>query len=183
VNDRFAVAHDDMLGEVRSAISGATQWDTGQINDTGFILGWLKNNSSDFFQAKIQICHRRYLGQNLDSIHVHYLLESASTLNETILFTGAYVWIKPGSIIPANSGWTALSGAGLTLTLTTQSAYYYGIHLLQTNIAPPVNEGYGGILLIKVTRGNGTHTGRFGILDCDVHTPINRLGSYNEASD
>ena len=183
VNDRFAVAHDDMLGEVRSAISGATQWTQAQINDTGFILGWLLNNSNDFFQVKIQMSHRRNLGTALDSVHIHYLLENSATAGETIVWSGAYAWIQPGSVIPANSGWTAFSGAGLTQTLPTAAAYYYGLHSIQANIAAPANEGYGGMLLIKITRGNGTHGGRVGILDCDAHSQMNRLGSYNEATD
>ena len=45
-NDDIGGAYDDMLGEVRSAITGGTAWNTAAINDTGFLLGWLRNNSS-----------------------------------------------------------------------------------------------------------------------------------------
>lgn len=179
----LGVGHDDMLGEVRSGITGATSWQLAQINDTGFILGWLRNNSNDFFQVKIQVPHRRNLGTALDSIHIHYILEIASSPAEQVVFSGSYAWMQPGAAVPNNAGWTAFSGAGLTLTLGARDAYYYGLHSIQTNIAAPANEGYGGILLIKITRGNGSYAGRLGVLDCDAHSQMNRIGSINEASD
>lgn len=179
----IGIGHDDMLGEVRSSIAGATVWDIAQINDTGFFIGWLKNNSSDFFQVKVQVPHRRNLGTALDSIHIHYILGAASSPGQTIVFSGSYTWIQPGDVVPANTAWTAFSGAGLTLTLGARDAFYYGLHSIQSNIAAPSNEGYGGILLVKISRGNGTFTGTFGVLDCDAHSQMNRIGSINEASD
>ena len=170
-----------MLGQIRSAISGGTQWTTAQINDTGFILGWLLNNSTDFFQVTIQVPHTRKLGSVLDSIHVHFVLESAGTLNETIVWTPSYTWVKVGDSIPANASWTSLGT--VTQTLATTAAYYYGLFSFGTNIAPPASEGYGGMILFKVTRGNGTHTGRIGILDCDAHSLMDRMGSLNESTD
>lgn len=82
------------------------------------------------------------------------------------------------AIISLNSGTTDhfyIPGA--------KDAFIYGLHSIQSNISAPSNEGYGGILLIKITRGNGTYAGRFGILDCDAHSQMNRIGSINEASD
>lgn len=187
--DKFNSAHDDMLGEVRSSISGGTTWQVEAITGTGtpgFIIGALNNTGNDYVQVKIQVHHRRELQTNLDSIHLHYILQAASNLNDNITFTGSYCWIQPTDAIPADGAWTAFSGAGLTLNLGTAKAVrYYGIHAIQANIACPagVNEGYGGMLLIRLTRSGGTYTGNLGILDVDAHTKVNRFGSYNEATD
>ena len=178
-------AHDDMLGEVRSSVSGGTTWDIEVITGTPFVIGALKDNSSDMVQVKIQVHHRRIMNSVLDSIHIHYVLQAASNLNDTIVFTGIYCWVQPGDAIPDTANWTAMSGAGLTLNLgAAKPDRYYGIHTVQPNIVCPdaPNEGYGGMLLIQITRGDGTYTGKFGILDVDAHTPVNRLGSTYEAS-
>lgn len=185
-NDRFDSAHNDMWGQIQSAQTGGTAWSIEAITGTTQIVGALRNNSSDIVQTTIQVPHSRKLNTNLDSIHIHYVLQAASNLNDTIVFTGKYCWIQPGDIIPASISWTAMSGAGLTLNLgAAKSVRYYGVHSIETNIPCPAspNEGYGGILLIEITRGNGTYAGNFGILYIDAHTPIDRAGSYNEISD
>lgn len=173
--------HNDMFGEIRSAISGGTQWTEAQINDTSFIVGWLANNSTDFFQLTIQCPHTRRMGSNLDSIHLHFILESAATSGQTIVWTPSYTWLRVGDSVPANAAWTSLGT--VTQTLATTAAFYYGLFNFGTNIAPPASETYGGMILFKVTRGNGTHTGRIGVLDCDAHTLMDRFGSVNETSD
>lgn len=184
--DRFPIAHDDMLGEVRSAIAGGTTWDIEVITGTLFVAGALKNNSSDMVQVKIQVPHRRQLQSILDSIHIHYVLQAASNENDTIVWSGIYCWVQPGDAIPKTASWTAMSGDGLTQNLgAVKPVRYYNVHTVQPNISCPagVNEGYGGMLLIQITRGNGTYTGKVTILDVDAHTPVNRLGSKNEATD
>lgn len=184
---RFNESHDDMLGVVQSAAAGGTAWNYPVvITGTPFIGGALRNNSTDMVQVKIQVPHRRKLNSVLDSIHIHYVLQAASSLNQTVVFAGRYVWIQPGDVIPATASWTTMSGAGLTLNLgTAKSAAYYSIHTVQEAITCPAapSEGYGGMLLIEISRGNGTFTGEFFVLDVDAHSIIDRLGSINEASD
>jgi hypothetical protein len=182
---RYTESHNDMLGKVQSAAAGGTAWNYPVvIVNTPFVGGALRNNSTDMVQVTIQVPHTRKLGSVLDSIHIHYVLQAASTLNQTIVFTGRYVWIQPGTDVPATASWTAMSGAGLTLNLgAAKNAGYYGIHSVQEAIAAPANEGYGGMLLIEITRGNGTYAGELFILDIDAHTIIDRKGSVNEASD
>lgn len=41
----------------------------------------------------------------------------------------------------------------------------------------------GGLLNAAKARGNGSYTGKLGILDCDAHTQVDRFGSANEAWD
>jgi hypothetical protein len=186
---RYTESHDDMLGEVRSSLTGATQWDVEAITgtdtaETGFYIGALDTSGNDFFQTKIQVPHRRKLGSVLDSIHIHYVLQAASNLNDTVTFTGSYCWVSPTNAIPASAGWTAFSGAGLTLNLGAAKAVrYYGIHSIQSSISAPASEGYGGMILIRITRSGGTYAGKLGILDCDAHTIVDRKGSVNEATD
>ena len=182
---RYREQHDDMLGKVQSAATGGTAWHYPEtIVNTPFVGGALRNNSSDIVQVTIQVPHRRKLGSVLDSIHIHYVLQAESEENQTIIFTGRYVWIQPGTEVPATASWTAMSGAGLTLNLgAVKNAAYYHVHTVQGAIAAPANEGYGGMLLIEITRGNGTYEGELFILDVDAHTIIDRFGSLNEASD
>ena len=181
---RFGDSHDDMLGEVRSSILGGTAWDVEVITGTAFVVGALRNNSSDLVQVKIQVPHRRKLQSILDSIHIHYELQAESVLNDTIVFSGSYCWVQPGEAVPATAGWTAFSGAGLTLNLgAVKPVRYYSVHSIQANIDPPENEEYAGMLLIQITRGNGTYAGKMGVLDVDAHSIMNRLGSRYEISD
>lgn len=185
MGQRFKPAYNDMLGKVQSAQTGGTAWTIEAITGTPFIVGALNDNSTDIVQATIQIPHTRQLNSVLASIHIHYVLQAASTAGENIVFTGRYCWVQPGDAIPATASWTTMSGANLTLTLGTHPVRYYGIHAIQHDIACPSapNEGYGGMLLIEITRGNGTYTGRLGILDVDAHSLMNRVGSILEASD
>ena len=173
--------HDDIFADIRSPTSGGTAWTVAGINDTSFQIGWLANNSTDMFQLTIQCTHKRRMGSNLDSIHLHYILESSATSGQTIIWTPTYTWVKPGDVIPANASWTSLGT--VTQTLGTTSAFYYGLFNFGTNIAPPAGESYGSMILFKVTRGNGTHTGRIGVLDCDAHSLMDRFGSVNEVTD
>ena len=177
----YGYQYDDMLGEVRSAIAGGTVWDVAAIGDTGFIIGWLKNSSTDMFQLKIQAPHRRVIGSILGDIHVHYVLESASTAAQTIVWDTKYTWMKLGTVIPAIGSW--ITSPITTQILTTKSAFYYGLFELAVNIPAVTNEDYGSILLIKVARGNGSYTGRVGILDADAHSLMGKLGSKNVYSD
>lgn len=175
-------AYDDMLGEVRSAISGGTVWNVAQINNTGFLLGWLRNNSSDMFQLKIQCPHRRKRESILADIHVHYCLQTAPSAGQTVIFDVYYTWITPGAAIPAIGSW--VHNATVTQVLTgAEAAWHYSLFNFFADIAAPPAENYGSMLLVKVTRGNGTYTGEYGILDADAHSMMCQLGSINPTTD
>lgn len=184
--NKFVTAHDDMLGKTRTAISGASQTSLAQIRDTGFILEWFSGSQDDFMQITIQVPHSRKLGSALDSLHIHYVLTTAPLAAEEVWFDYAYAWVQPGAAVPALSGWTA-NTAKLIFT-GTEGANYYGIFSIVSNIAAPVGEGYGGMILLKITRNafgspSDTYSGDVGILDIDAHTVKDRVGSTNEASD
>lgn len=177
----YGFQYDDMLGQVRSAITGGTQWDLEAIGDTGFIIGWMKDNSSDMFQLTIQAPHSRVLQSVLGDIHYHYVLQSNSTAGQTIVYDTKYTWVKPGMTIPSIGSWTTSSIT--TQTLGTHVAPYYGIVELAINIPAIANEDYGSMLLIKVVRGDGTYTGKVGVLDADAHSLKGKLGSKNTYTD
>lgn len=183
--DRFlgtsAPQHDDMLGRLETALAGASQWNVANINDTLFPLGWLRNNSNDFACMRIQSPHWRKQGVVLDSIHLHYVLQTAYTANQTILFNTYWTWIYPGQAVPALSGWNNVPSA-LSIS-TSKAAWYYGLFGLVENAAIPNPEGYGLYLLVRVVRGNGTYTGELGILDVDAHAQKDRMGSVYEYTD
>jgi hypothetical protein len=186
MSQRFEVGHNDMLGKIQSANPEGTVWSLEAITNTTFIIGALAS-SNDTVQVTIQVPHGRQIGSTLDSIHIHYVLQAASGAGEVVKFTAKYVWVQPGDNIPAAASWTAIAGAGLTLTLAAHNAGYYGIHNLDTEISCPAgaSEGYGGMLLIEIIRiaAGNTYGGKLGILDVDAHTHFNKLGSVNETSD
>lgn len=100
-----ALAYDDMLGEVRSSITGATSWNTAQINDTGFLLGWLRNNSSDYFQLKIQCPHRRKRESTLADIHIHYCTQTAFWSILATIAIVVFMILFPKIASPQNTEW------------------------------------------------------------------------------
>jgi hypothetical protein len=181
---RLYPAWNDLTGIMQSAAVGGTAWSFEFISDTLFLAGALRNASSDLVQVTIQVPHGRKLQSILASLHVHYVLQAANTLNDTVIWSGSYCWVSPGEAIPATVGWTALSGAGLTQNLgAVKPIRYYGIHNIITNIPAPSNEGYGGFLLIHLVRGTGTYTPNLTILGVDCHSQFDRLGSLNETTD
>lgn len=175
IREAEAEGYDDMLGEVRSSLTGATAWNVAAIGDTGFILRWLRNNSSDFFQLKIQCPHRRKRESIIADIHIHYCLGIASNAGETVKFDVYYTWLAPRSAVPAIASW--VHSNTITQTLGDYAANYYSLFDLFTNIAAPSGETYGSMLLVKVIRGNGTYTGEYGILDADAHSIMEKFGS------
>ena len=184
-SDRYenvsAPAHDDMLGILGTGISGANQWNVKNINDTLYPIGFLRNNSNDFAIVRIQSPHWRKQGENLDSIHLHYILDTAPSAGQTALFTTYWTWLYPNQAVPPLTSWanvpsTLTFGAGVP-------AWDYGIFSLVTNVSAPTSEGYGLYLLCRTVRGNGTYTGEMGVLDMDAHAQKDRLGSNYEAWD
>lgn len=178
---RYTEAHDDMKGQIRSAISGGTTWDVEVVTGGVFVIGALKNNSSDMFQLLIQVPHTCKLQSLLDDLHVHYLLQAASTAGQTIVWNTSYAWLKPGEALPATL--TALTP--ITQVLGTHPVRYYGIADIANaaEIVPPTAENYGGMLFVICTRGNGTYTGKVAILDADSHRPTDRRGSVTAFND
>lgn len=183
VSDKFQETHDDMLGTIMTGISGANQWLVANVRDTLYPLQFLRNNSADFFCTHIQSPHWRKQGANLDSIHIHYLLNAAYTANQTVVFTISYTWIQPGTVFPAIADWTTLTNVSYVLSTGNLAQYYTDIMSLAVNIPAPTVEGYGYGLAIKIVRGNGTYTGEMGIWFADVHVVKDRLGSFNEYTD
>ena len=64
-----------MLGTIMTGIAGANQWLVQNVRDTLYPLQFLRDNSSDFYCFHAQSPHRRKQGANIDSIHLHYLLD------------------------------------------------------------------------------------------------------------
>ena len=174
--------HDDMLGILGTGLTGANQWNVKNINDTLFPLGWLRNNSSDFATVRIQSPHWRKQNELLDSIHIHYVLDSVPTVGQTALYDVYYTWLIPGQVVPSLSNWSLVSNITQTFT-GAELAYQYNVFSFVTNIPAPLTESYGVYLLFKVIRGNGTYTGEIGVLDIDAHAIKDRMGSLNEFTD
>jgi hypothetical protein len=178
--------YDDMLGDIRTAPTGAAQWLTAQIGSTGFFINWLQSGQNDFAQQSFQMTHRKSLSAVIKSFHIHYLLSSVPVAGNTIKIEYAYTWINPNDQVPLIGNWTSgtktITFTGAEVALTN---YYIAI---VENIASPANEAYSSLLLIKLLRrsqggGADSYGGNFGLLYTDLHIPCNRLGSLNESSD
>jgi len=182
INKSYYPRHDDMLGRLETGISGANQWTVANINDTLFPIPFLKNNSGDFICVRIQSPHWRKQGANIDSIHIHYILQTEYTNPQTIVFDIYWTWLTPGVPVPALTNWESSLGISKTIT-GNKPAWEHEVMSIVENIAPPDPEGYGTTLLVRIVRGNGTYTGNFGIIDCDAHAVKDRAGSINEFTD
>lgn len=180
---RETPAHDDMIVLISTGILGANQWLVANFRDTLFPLKYLRNNSNDFFCVEIQSPHWRKQGENLDSIHIHYILDTPYTGGQTILFDVYYTWLMPNQVVPALSGWSQATSVSIVPSAGNLAQYTYLVDSLVTNFAPPANEGYGIGMLIRLVRGNGTYTGNIAITSADVHALRDRSGSQSEFSD
>jgi len=182
-NERFEQAHDDVLGTIMTGISGANQWEIINIGDTSYPLQFLRNNSNDYFCFHAQSPHWRKQGANLDSIHIHYLLNSEYISGQTLVFNVYWAWVMPDTIFPQLSGWNS---SAVTITLNEVQnlpQYYTSVVSLISPVAPPTTEGYGTGLVVRITRGNGTYSGKLGIWWADLYAVKDRSGSYFEISD
>ncbi|MFA5376075.1 MAG: hypothetical protein WC455_10050 [Dehalococcoidia bacterium] len=178
--------HDDQLGDVQTALTGASQYTEAQVGDTGFIIPWLAAGADDYVQQKLQFSHRKALGTAIESIHVHYLLSAQPTAGQTVKLDYKYAWVDFGAAVPALVSWT---GDTKTITFTgSEAANTHYVSDIVEDIGPLSGEHNSSILLVKVTRnsagdGADTYTGNFGLLYMDAHFQTNRLGSANEYTD
>lgn len=181
---RETPAHDDILGFFDTGISGANQWLISNFRDTLFPLKYLRNNSDDFVCVNAQSPHWRQQNAPIDSIHFHYVLDSAYTAGQTMVFDVFWTWVIPNTVLPALSSWNQSLNVSIVLDAVNPIAQYTnGIFSLITNGAAPNPDGYGIGALIRVVRKNGTYSGNLAILNCDIHASRDRSGSLNEYND
>jgi len=178
--------YDDMLGDIRTAASGAAQWQTAQIGDTGFIINWLQDGQNDYAQMTLQMTHRKKLQTSLADFHIHYVLSAAPEEGQTVKIEYAYTWDNIGAAIPAIASWTADTKT-LTFTGAELANTHYILSVLE-DVAPPANETVSSIFMIKLLRRSqgapaDTYAGNFGLLNVDCHILCDRVGSLNPTSD
>lgn len=175
---RTTEAHDDMRGTLGTALVGGTQYTMRLYRSTG--VGVPHMADGDVLTFNCQIYHRKKMGTNADSFHIHYIPIAAA--NGTILFDVTWGWFNEGDIIPATLPNTV---AAVTLTLATTDQYKYKIFSFLTNISPPANEAYGSYLIVRAIRAGGTWgaANEIAILDADAHVIIDRDGSTMEFTD
>lgn len=172
--------YNDVIGDIETGV-GANQWNYKQLDTTGVYMGFLRNNSADFFTFRAQMPHSKKVTDAIGDFHIHAVFDAAITAGQTIVFDVAYHVHKNGEVIPASASWAT---ATVTWTADANYSQYVGkIIDLVTNIAMPSGMGYGGMLYAKVTRGNGTFTGELGIASADAHVPMSKLGSINRFTD
>jgi len=173
--------HDDMLWILGTGIAWANQWNVKAIGDTLYPLWFLRDNSNDFTVVRIQSPHWRKHWFPLDSIHAHYVLDTAWTAGQTLEFTTYHTWVLPHEPVPALSSWV-VTPSTLTLDVNTPARYYWLCSFVDA-VPPPVTEWYWLFLLVRVVRWNGTYAGEMWILDVDAHAIKDRMWSINEFTD
>lgn len=178
-------SHDDIQGVLGTALVGVTTWTPAQYRSTGMVLNNVQ--SGDVFTMIFQMPHRKKLLTNLDSIHLHYIVNSSA--NGDIAFTYAWGWYNIGDTIP-----NTLPNTGTVpdITLATTDQYKFKYSNLVTNLAFPASEGYSSVLFCKITAAapaDGTNwwseggTNTIAIAYMDAHYITDRQGSLNEGSD
>ena len=178
--------HDDMQG-IMTTVAGGSALGTLAIRDTGCTMLSFQNDNDDIAVQVYQFSHRKKLGTNADSLHLHYYLPSAPSANQTVIFNWWYTWYNNGGVIPAIANW--ITGSPKILTFTgTELQYSTGLVSIITNLVAPTNEAYSSILRVKVLRnstggGSDTYDDDLGIDYFDVHYITDRNGSLNEAAD
>ena len=181
---RETPAHDDILGQIDTGITGANQWLVANYRDTLFPIRFLRNNSDDFFCVNMQSPHWRQQKAPIDSIHVHYVLNAAYAAGQTIVFDLFWTWVIPNTTIPALASWNQSLNISIVLDAVNPIAQYTtGIFSLASNLAAPSPDGYGIGALIRIVRKNGTYSGDLGVLNADMHVLRDRTGSQSEFSD
>lgn len=182
---RIYPAHDDIQGVLGTALTGVTQWTPAQYRSTGIVFNNVQ--SGDVFSMVFQMPHRKKLGTNLDSVHLHYIPNASA--NGNIAFTYAWGWYGHGDVIP-----NTLPNTGVVpdIALLTTDQYKLKLNILISNLAHPGVEGYSDILLVRFTAaapGAGTNwwasggTNTITIAYMDAHYITDRAGSLYEASD
>lgn len=182
---RYFPAHDDMQGILGTALVGVTTWTPAQYRSTGVVMNNIQ--SGDVFSMVFQMSHRKKLSTYLDSIHIHYIVNSSA--NGDIAFTYAWGWYNMGDTIPSTLPNT---GTVADITLATTDQYKFKYNNLITNLAPPTSEGYSSILLCKFVAAapaDGTNwwseggTNTIALAYMDAHYIVDRNGSLNEGTD
>jgi len=182
VSQFSSIRHDDMLGILGTWLAWWNQWNVKNINNTLYPLWFLRDNSADFTVVRIQSPHWRKQGEVLDSIHMHYVLDTAPTAGQTALFDVYYTRCYPWQAIPVLASWTSVLWVTWTFTWT-EPQRQYEIKSLVTNVPAPTTEWYWLYLLVRIVRGNGTYAWEIGVVDVDAHAQKDRLGSINEFTD
>lgn len=178
-------SHDDQQGILGTALNGVTTWTPAQYRATGIVMNNIQ--SGDVFSMIFQFSHRKKLQSLIDSVYLHYIVNSAADGN--IRFTYSWGWFGHEDIIP-----NTLPNTNNTsdIALLTTDQYKLKLSKLIENLAHPGTEGYSDILMVKLTAvapGAGTNwwsaggTNTIALVYMDAHYVTDRNGSLNEIND
>lgn len=182
-SQRFLEVHEDIQGLLGTALTGSAQWTPTAYRNTGIVFNEIQ--SSDYFTMVFQMPHKKKLGSNIDSIHLHFIPKDSVSGN--IRFSYTWGWYNHNDIIP-----DVLPNSGNTndIPLLTTDQYKQKISVLISNVTAPTNEVYSSILycrFVAVAPSTGVNwwTGgaRIAIAYMDAHYITDRNGSYNETTD
>lgn len=160
--------------------------------NTGFWMSFMRHNQDDELHITLQMSHRKRKGVNMGDMHFHLVPMSVPVLgvSDHVYFTYEYTWFNVYGDIPDTGSW--VSGTK-TWTVPVTGQYEHFVVDILEDIAPPANESYSSIMLLRVTREGtnpldtydvgkspGTAAANLGILSLDAHVQMDRQGSYHE---
>jgi len=171
--------HDDIQGILQTALTGSTSYTFRAYRSTGIVMPHIAKN--DVFSMTFQMPHRKRLGSNIDSVHLHYIPMSAA--NGDIKLTYTWGWYNNGDVLPN----TLPNSGSVEWTLSSADQYKSLVKAIITDLAPPANEGYSSLLYVNVARATPSGTdwgnGELALSYMDAHFATDRIGSYNEYND
>jgi hypothetical protein len=170
--------HDDIQGQLQTALSGVTQYTFKQYRTTGIVMPHIARD--DVFSMVFQMPHRKFLGSAIDSVHIHFIPMIGA--NGNVIISYAWGWYNHDDVVPD----TLPNTGSKTIPLVIADQYKQKIVTLITNLAAPASEAYSSILYVKCTRltaGDTWNSSDLALAYMDAHFLADRFGSYNETTD
>lgn len=170
---------DDVQGILNTSLTGANKWTYRQYRNTGLVVPFLADG--DFFTQIVQMPHRKKLGTNVGSFHIHWITTAAAT--GTVIWDYAWGFYNENGTTPIPD--TLPNTGSTTWNITAADRYLPKVMTIIPDIPPPAEEGYSAILLVKVQRNGGTwgNSNEIGIRYVDCHVEVDRFGSVGQFSD
>lgn len=177
-SDSYSSRYDDVQGIIGTSLTGANRWTYKEYRNTGLVMPFLADG--DYFTQIIQMPHRKKLGEDLGSFHLHWITEDAA--DGTVIWDYAWGFYNENGTEPIPD--TLPNTGSTTWDVTAADQYLPKVKGIIPTIPALVDEGYSAILLVKVARNGGTWSGNdIGIRYVDVHVPLDRHGSVGEYHD
>jgi hypothetical protein len=180
--------YNDIQGNLTTAVSGVTTWTNRFLKTLNAFPVFPHIATTDIFHMTFQMSHAKRLGSPVASVHLHLIPTgvnggtTAPTYGDTTL---AIRWGWYNNL--AEVAGTELPNAASNVVVTVADGDLWKLRIvpLVENLAPPANEGYSSILMVRAERlsAGNVFTGELAIAYMDAHIQVDRQGSILEYTD